>query len=86
MDNGAGLQQVYLPVDSKLKVVDRPDKLEGIKEIYTEGFKLVNKGAENLYTAKPDYKFKKIPLIFIPYYAWANRGENEMTVWVHEKN
>ncbi|WP_333676863.1 glycoside hydrolase family 127 protein [Muricomes intestini] len=86
VDNGAGLQQVYLPVDSKLKVVDRPDKLEGIKEIYTEGFKLVNKGAENLYTAKPDYKFKKIPLIFIPYYAWANRGENEMTVWVHEKN
>ena len=24
------------------------------------------------------------PLTFIPYYAWANRGENEMMVWVRE--
>jgi DUF1680 family protein len=23
-------------------------------------------------------------LTFIPYHAWANRGENEMSVWVRE--
>lgn len=30
-------------------------------------------------------KFKKITAKFIPYYAFANRGESEMTVWVNIK-
>jgi DUF1680 family protein len=25
------------------------------------------------------------PLKFIPYFLWANRGESQMTVWVHAK-
>ena len=27
---------------------------------------------------------KDAKLTFIPYYAWANRGENEMQVWIRE--
>jgi DUF1680 family protein len=26
------------------------------------------------------------PLKFIPYFLWANRGESQMTVWVHSIN
>jgi len=40
---------------------------------------------EELYSAKrPEYEFKKIKMI--PYFAWGNRGENEMRVWFPEAN
>ena len=41
--------------------------------------------AENvqpLYSTLKKPKYKDVSLTFIPYYAWANRGEGEMCVWV----
>ncbi|MCR4658566.1 MAG: glycoside hydrolase family 127 protein [Lachnospiraceae bacterium] len=37
-----------------------------------------------LYTDHHDYSVKEQTLRFIPYYAWGNRGENEMRVWIPE--
>ena len=37
--------------------------------------------AEVLKTDTLDGKVKKAELTAIPYYAWANRGKGEMTVW-----
>ena len=38
---------------------------------------------EELYSSKrPEYELKKIKLI--PYFAWGNRGENQMRVWFPE--
>lgn len=37
-----------------------------------------------LYTSEKVGQKEACPLTFIPYYAWANRGENEMRVWVTE--
>lgn len=85
VDNGKGLQRIFLPRDSALTVVEKPDKLSGIIEIQTEGLKLIADDKEELYTSEPHDQFEKIPLTFIPYYTWANRGENEMTVWVNDK-
>jgi DUF1680 family protein len=28
---------------------------------------------------------KELPVVLIPYYSWANRGEGEMNVWFLEK-
>ena len=36
------------------------------------------------YEAVPT-EYEPVQLKFIPYYIWANRGENEMTVWVRRK-
>lgn len=85
VDNGKGLQKIFLPRDAKLKVVEKPDTLCGIVEIQTEGLKLSGEN-EELYTTQPNDKFEKISLTYIPYYTWANRGENEMTVWVNDIN
>jgi len=85
IDNGPGLQQVYLPADAQFEVVHRPDKLEGIVEIKTGGLRIKDVDRDQLYFYDTSFQYEKIPLTFIPYYAWANRGENEMTVWVHEK-
>lgn len=38
-----------------------------------------------LYSHEPLPEHTETHVKFIPYYAWANRGENEMSVWVREK-
>lgn len=38
-----------------------------------------------LYRAYQPKKYKPVTLTLIPYYAWANRGENEMRVWLNVK-
>lgn len=84
IDNEAGLRQMFLPVSSTLETVNKPDKLGGIIEIHAKGIKACESENEKLYSDDPHFDKKDVPLVFIPYYTWANRGENEMTVWVHE--
>lgn len=85
VDNGKGLQRIYLPKDSELKLAYQANKLEGINEIHTAGLRLrAPEENTDLYTFDTEKKYDPVDLTFIPYYAWANRGENEMTVWVHE--
>ncbi len=87
VDNGKGLQRIYLPKDSELKLEHQKDKLLGINEIHTKGYRLKELEDETvLYTSEGNWEYEPVDLTYIPYYAWANRGENEMTVWVHEMN
>ncbi len=39
-------------------------------------------GSEPLYSLYTPAKERETELVFIPYYAWSNRGEGEMSVWV----
>lgn len=41
--------------------------------------------SETLYSEERPTKEKET-LTAIPYYAWANRGENQMRVWMHGLN
>ncbi len=41
-------------------------------------------GGEELYSEKPPVR-EKVRIRAIPYYAWANRGENQMRVWMPEE-
>ena len=60
----------------------QPDTLNGIVPIVIDGYKRQDDGA--LYsTSKPLFTPRKIRLI--PYYTWANRGENQMRVWLPVK-
>lgn len=85
-DNGKGLQRIYLPKEAQLQLVRRKDKLEGINEIHTKALRLSELEEDStLYIPDASWSYETVDLVFIPYYAWANRGENEMTVWIHEK-
>jgi hypothetical protein len=84
-DNGPGLQKVYLPSDALFEVCPNKEKLEGITEIKTEGLRISEYKKSSLYHYDLQPEYEQIPLTYIPYYTWANRGENEMTVWVNEK-
>lgn len=85
-DNGPGLHHLALPADASLSVAWVPNVLGGIPVIEGTGVrrKLENWG-HSLY--QPDAKVEAEParLKFIPYFAWANRGEGEMQVWVNEE-
>ncbi|NIK76172.1 hypothetical protein FHS15_001279 [Paenibacillus castaneae] len=85
-DNGSQLQQLLLPQDSKLEATFDNKLVGGVQVIRAEALRLQFEqwGAE-LYRSNADAALEQENVTFIPYYAWANRGKGEMTVWVKER-
>lgn len=81
-DNGRDLHMLSLPRVAALHEEYRADLLEGTRVIRALGQKVVPGGAD-LYSFAPP-AIEETALTFIPYYKWANRGENEMEVWIRE--
>ncbi len=82
-DNGPDLHRVLLPRDSGFKESFQPDLLGGVVTLRGKG--LTEEGETDcLYTFRPPERKRERELVWIPYYAWANRGEGEMTVWVRD--
>lgn len=83
-DNGKDLHLLSLDVDSKAKVTEQEIGKNVIKAITLEGFrqKPVHTEDKWLYHVVGETQQEKVALHFVPYYVWANRGENEMQVWV----
>ncbi len=75
-DNGGSALNLVLPDNAALKGEFRPDILNGI-EVVTGEIQAVVRDADGV-------AVKTVPhnLVAIPYYAWANRGFGEMTVWI----
>ncbi len=82
-DNGPSLHGLYLNPDAPFAEEWKPDKLSGILELQADGKRLVKQPDGPMYTDRPPER-SPVRLTFIPYYAWANRGENEMLVWINE--
>lgn len=59
-----------------------PDKLYGIQELYAEGYR--ENISDDLYSYEAP-AVKECRITLIPYYAWGNRGLNQMRVWIPEK-
>lgn len=76
-----GVLDVYYPLDANLKATYKPNFLGGITTISGE-FKLRSDHKEGMYreVTKPTWETKEVQLV--PYFAWANRGKAEMTVWM----
>lgn len=83
-DNGSDLHLLTLDWNAPAQVRDFTVCDEPVKEILMQGFKedKEKEAPQRLY--RPVQTAEKSPVIlrFIPYYTWANRGENEMSVWV----
>lgn len=50
--------------------------------IIAKGKKIKTSVGESLYTEYSPAEYEDVEITYIPYYAWANRGENEMSVWM----
>ncbi len=57
----------------------RPDLLDGVTVLQGNGAKVYDD--DNIILESSKVLYKDISVTLIPYYAWANRGEGEMTVW-----
>ncbi len=75
-DNGGSALNLVVPDNAVLKGEFRPRLLNGI-EVITGSVQALVRGQDGIST-------RTIPhnLVAIPYYAWANRGKGEMTVWM----
>ena len=86
-DNGGNLHLLALSCDAKTRT--EPFSIEGeqFPAILADGWREKQQpDAENsLYCEAAPVEYETVELKFVPYYTWANRGENEMTVWVHRK-
>jgi DUF1680 family protein len=67
-DNGGKVSDLSLSANSPLLPMKRPDLLEGVTVLSGQAVRRTN--------------LQAIPVTLIPYYAWANRGKGEMTVWL----
>ncbi|MFO7820659.1 MAG: glycoside hydrolase family 127 protein [Lentisphaeria bacterium] len=84
-DNGKNLERIFLPEAAEFATCDNPDLLGGVTTISTEALVRDLDGWEDtLYRpAKPAFSKKRITAV--PYYAWANRLQGEMLVWMNRK-
>jgi DUF1680 family protein len=81
LPEGTSVLDVYLPESSKLEAQYRPDFLGGLTTI--QGAVLLRTDKKNgMYRSLDLPRWTKVTTQFVPYYAWSNRGEAEMTVWL----
>ncbi len=86
-DNGKNLHLTSVSPDAQVEEI-RDDRFgQTAVRLAVQGKRLLEKGSLDrpLYNVWKEPRYKDVKLQFIPYYMWANRGEGEMQVWVHEK-
>ena len=82
-DNGNNLHLVSLPEESEIALAQGEGVLSGMTTLKAKGLRIVPEEGM-LYRGAPCRRKEETQLTFIPYFAWANRGVGEMTVWVRE--
>src|SRR5258708_17976523 len=70
--SGGKVSNLLLPVNSQWLPKRRPDLLEGLTVLTGQAARRTDSTTLS----------QTIPVTLIPYYAWANRGKGEMTVWL----
>lgn len=84
-DNGSHLHLLAQDPESELEYTESPI-LGGIGVITGTGTrKILPRQKAPLYQRGLGYETQTQKLTYIPYYAWANRGESEMSVWIREE-
>lgn len=81
-DNGKNLQHLYLETAGKMQVENFDELGRHMKKIIIPGRRYTPaERTEELYHTYSADHYEETELVYIPYYAWNNRGEGEMQVW-----
>lgn len=86
-DNGEGLQLLHVSDETKFSYVFDETKFggAGILQGIAGKLKIQETWQKDLYRPAEMAEFEPMTITLIPYFCWANRGENEMLVWLHKK-
>lgn len=77
------VSEVLIPRDIKLIPEYKKDLLSGVSLLKGKALlKPKQDWNKRLYSSIKDEELKEIDVQLIPYYAWNNRGETDMTVWI----
>lgn len=84
VDNGKDLHLLEVNPDGKYEIKDSEICGNPVKVVEMDGFRVVDTAKKDgeLYHVYKKKEKEAVELKFVPYYTWANRGENEMMVWV----
>lgn len=86
-DNGKELHQLSIAKQADYELVPFSDVGNDMLAIHIAGTRRTSDAwGESLYRQDFEQTKQPVGLFFIPYFAWANRGEGEMRVWVEEKS
>ena len=81
-DNTADLHLYKICPDAPMKETTVVIEGKEFPALTAKGRKQKKVQAESLYQEYKPVEYEDIDITLIPYYAWANRGENEMSVWI----
>lgn len=83
-DNGPLLSDIVLARDPHFETTYEPGLLGGVVTVTCDGSRSCGDWAGKLYR---EARFQSTPVRVkaIPYYAWDNRGQNEMRVWLRQE-
>lgn len=85
VDNDPGLHQLRLDTSLPIQTKYKPELLNGVTVLTAHGQRLRPIGDDvRLYSRESSLLREPRDITLIPYYAWANRGLNEMRVWIDE--
>ncbi|MRT91963.1 glycoside hydrolase family 127 protein [Ancylomarina sp. 16SWW S1-10-2] len=76
-----GILDVFLPFKSELKAEYKPNFLGGVSTISAD-VKLRKVDENEMYSEVKNVVWETYKTQFVPYFAWSNRGQSEMTVWM----
>ena len=84
VDNGENMHLLEVEPEAEARVSDGEICGNQVKVVLMDGYRVVDtaKKEGELYHEYKKKERKPVELRFVPYYTWANRGENEMEVWV----
>jgi DUF1680 family protein len=82
LPEGVALSNVRLPRDAAWQIERRFDLLGGVTLLRTQARSVTPPRGDGLYRPLTSGQGRKFPLTLIPYYAWNNREETEMSVWL----
>ncbi|MBQ1310584.1 MAG: glycoside hydrolase family 127 protein [Blautia sp.] len=81
-DNGKELQALRIPADAEIRTeVCQEGILKGMVLLKIQGLRM--EGSDELYSEAPPQAVEEL-LTAVPYFAWGNREEGQMRVWMRE--
>ncbi len=85
VDNGSNLQDITISSNTELEVVHESELLNGVTSITGRAYRTDRSQVQNKLYVTESYDKVNDQIKAIPYYAWSNRGEGEMIVWIREQ-
>lgn len=79
---GEHVDEIYLDASASFVAKYEPGLLNGVVTLSGEGFRIPRGKWTGLYRKATTSRPQPCTIRLIPYYAWANRGVSEMSVWL----